>query len=237
MHELDELIDEIRHQADLNDSLVDTPRRLACYAIRCLLSHGTVAHNTFADPGNLLKLMGNEMTWPDHLEATILQRVLKASKSKETKQITLRALLAGKETEVWDAYTEAISELFYETPQAVLDAFEAKLTELTGADAENKGLNPTLALMSAVLGLNETESRLLAFAEAREVFRPLGEFLRRMHGGLDVYYTLVAAAIGEPKKAVQVALRPNGALRSFGLVKIDSRARALEDLLCPDALG
>lgn len=237
MHELDDFIDEIRHQAGLNDSLVDTPRRLACYAIRCLLSHSVVAHNTFADPANLLKLIGSEMTWPKDLEATIVERVVKASKNKDTQPDSLRALLAGKDTAVWDAYTEAIYELFHETPQAVLGAFEARLAELTGADAESKGLNPTLALMSAVLGLNDTESKLLAFAEAREVFRPLGEFLRRMHGGLDVYYTLVAAAIGTSKKAIQVALRPTEPLRSFGLVKIDSRACDLEDFLRLDALG
>lgn len=237
MHELDDLIDEIRDKSGLNDTFVDSPRRLACYAIRCLLSHSTVAHHTFADPDNLLKLVGSEMTWPAHLEAAILQRVLKASKDKDTKPHSLRALLAGKDGAVWDAYTEAISELFDETPQAVLGAFEARLAELTGADAENKGLNPTMAQLSAVLGLNETESRLLAFAEARELFRPLGEFLRRMHGGLDVYYTLVAAAIGAPKKAIQVALRPTEPLRSFGLVKTDSRARDLEDFLRLDALG
>lgn len=237
MHELDELIDEIRHQADLNDSLVDTPRRLACYAIRCLLSHSVVAHNTFADPANLLKLIGSEMTWPADLEAAILERVLATLKAKGTQPDSLRALLVGKDSSAWGAYSDAIMEIFEEFPQAVLGAFEAKLAELTGADAESKGLNPTLALMSAVLGLDDTESKLLAFAEAREVFRPLGEFLRRMHGGLDVYYTLVAAAIGTSKKAIQVALRPTEPLRSFGLVRIDPRARDLEDFLRLDALG
>lgn len=175
MHELDDFVDEIRQQSVTNDHFVDSPRRIACYAIRCLLSHGLVANNTFADPTNLLKLVGSEMVWTHHFEAIILQRVTTATSGNDTKQKPLGALLAGKDSKVWDAYTEAISELFYEAPQTVLGAFEAKLAELPAADAESNGLNPALALMTEVLGLNETEGKLLAFAEAREVFRPLGD--------------------------------------------------------------
>jgi SpoVK/Ycf46/Vps4 family AAA+-type ATPase len=163
--------------------------------------------------------------------------MLEALNRAPRKQESLRSLLAGQDRKVWGAYIETVSELYDVEPKAVMEAFEAKLIELIHSDAEKKGLNPTLVMLGELLGLNITESKLLAFAEAREVFRPLREFLRRLKGGLDLYYTLVAAAIGEPKKEVQQSLRASGALRSFGLVKVQAKASDLEDFLILDSVG
>lgn len=96
MHELDDFVDEIRQQSVTNDHFVDSPRRIACYAIRCLLSHGLVANNTFADPTNLLKLVGSEMVWTHHFEAIILQRVSTATSGNDTKQKPQASCLPGR---------------------------------------------------------------------------------------------------------------------------------------------
>jgi hypothetical protein len=114
MDHLELLIEDLRacrHDPEITN-FVDTPRRVACYAIRCMLSHGYVALNTFADPTDLLKLMGLEMTWPPQLEAMILQSVLNAMDSKTRKPESLRALLAGQDRKVWGAYIETVGELY-----------------------------------------------------------------------------------------------------------------------------
>lgn len=234
MDQLEEFIGELRPYRSVRgiiNSVVDRPRRSACYAIRCLLSSELVARDAFASPSHLLKLMGSEMTWPQHLEAMILQGVLDDIGDTTRKQEPLRALLAGYERKFWNPYIETVRKLYDEEPKAVLAAFEAMLIELIRTNAEKTGLNPTLVMLGEMLGLNAIEEKLLTFVEDLNVFLPLGEFLSKLRGGMDFHYTLAAAAIDAPQKAMQVALRPSSALQRFGLIKIGSCSHDLQSLL------
>ena len=117
MDQLEEFIGELRPYRSVRgiiNSVVDRPRRSACYAIRCLLSSELVARDAFASPSHLLKLMGSEMTWPQHLEAMILQGVLDDIGDTTRKQEPLRALLAGYERKFWNPYIENGSATCYD---------------------------------------------------------------------------------------------------------------------------
>lgn len=216
-------------------------RRGAVFGLRLLLSHPEMLGSFMEDNEPLLRLLGKNVVWDNSIAETIYQALqsnddeIDPDELPSDPRLAFLSLLKGRHA--WGTYERTLCRLYIQEPQLILAAFAENLRQLKPAQVLKAPGNHNVKLLTTLLGLNRTETRLLDFSELRS-YQQFRGFLRNICGFAPAdAYALVASAIDCPVREVRQALRADAPLRAYGLIHLDTSPSDLEDFLRLDDTG